>query len=444
MRGIWLLVVLLLIGCGETLPTEAEPPNLILIIGDDHGYRDFGFMGSPYVKTPHLDRLAHEGMVFDTAYVTASICRPTLRSLLTGLYPAQWRHRIKQLERRNVKRRGTRQIQDFRTLPGLLAEHGYLSFQGGKFFEASYRLAGFTHGLQRNGDNAVWGGSSLNLGRATTAPLYEFMDAHRNEPFFVWYAPYLPHLPHDAGRDYLKLYAGLGLSSVAIGYYANISRFDDLIGELVEYLDESGLRDRTLIVYLADNGWDQNPRDPQFRISGGPKGKRTMYELGFRTPIVFNWPGHVPAGIVENALVSSLDLFPTFLDYAGVPAPEGYPGRSLRPVLEGTGGWPRRALIGEMPDSRRPGDETSGDDPREWVPAYFVRTRTWHYIWYPNQDIDELFELASDPQEERNVADENTALIRDFRKQINEWRAQVSGHLPRGPRSVSPTEPSGS
>jgi uncharacterized sulfatase len=235
----------------------------------------------------------------------------------------------------------------------------------------------------------------------------------------------------------LKLYAGLGLSNAAIGYYANISRFDDLVGELVEYLDESGLRDRTLIVYLADNGWDQNPKDPHIRLSGGPKGKRTMYELGFRTPIIFNWPGHVPAGVVQKALVSGVDLFPTFLDYAGAPAPAGYPGRSLRPVVEGTGEWSRRALIGGMPDSRRPGDETSDFDPTKWVPAYFLRTRDWHYIWYPDQDINELFELASDPQEERNVADRHEALVQDFRRQINDWRAHVTRSLPDGPRPGS-------
>ena len=168
-------------------------PNIILIIGDDHGWPYFGFMGHPIVRTPHLDALAAESTLFPNGFTTASSCRASLMSLLTGLHPAQWDERVEALEREGASRRGQHVIANFVTLPRLLATRGYVSFQGGKYWEGTFRDGGFTHGTKNSLEPAApgaWermqaaaGGAGLKLGRSTMQPLWDFLDAHRGGPF---------------------------------------------------------------------------------------------------------------------------------------------------------------------------------------------------------------------------------------------------------------------
>jgi methylase of polypeptide subunit release factors len=133
-------------------------------------------------------------------------------------------------------------------------------------------------------------------------------------------------------------------------YYANITRFDAGVGELLTYLEREGLREQTLIVYVSDNGWQVSSEvRSQY---GGPKGKNTLYEVGFRTPVIFSWPGHIPADRASDALVSAVDVFATLLDYAGAALPADRSGRSLRPVLEGRTAGVRDVIIGAMDEVR--------------------------------------------------------------------------------------------
>lgn len=241
-----LLLVAVLAGCVDA--GGSRPPNLVLVIGDDHGYPDSGFMGSPSVRTPNLDRLAQEGTVFRNGYATASICRPMLRSLLTGLHPVQWQARVERLERDGVRRSPGEWIAEFSTLPRQLAQRGYASFQGGKFWEGTYALAGFDAGMQLHGDGVFDSGDGTPLGRETLDPVLRFLDAHADRPFFVWFAPMLPHLPHDAPEEFQRPYRGAGLSASAIAYYASVTRLDAVVGALRAELERRELLDDTLLV----------------------------------------------------------------------------------------------------------------------------------------------------------------------------------------------------
>lgn len=403
---------------------SAERPNFVLVIGDDHGYPDSGFMGSPVVQTPNLDRLAAEGTVFRNGYATASLCRPSLRSLLTGLHPVQWTSRLEQLAREGVVRPHAEAILGFTTLPALLGQNGYASFQGGKFFEGTFALAGFDEGMQLTGDGFLRSEEGVPLGRETLEPLSRFLDAHRDGPFFVWFAPALPHVPHDAPEAYRRLYRDRGFSVSAVDYYANVTRFDAVVGELRAELEKRGLLERTLLAYIADNGWDQPPdferTDP---LHDGPRGKRTMYDLGFRTPVVLRWPGQVPAEVVRDELVSAVDLVPTFLAYAGVPAPPGLPGHSLRPLLEGRGGWERESVIEGM-DGVRGGAGVGPTEARRGT-AWFARRDRWHYIRYAGAG-EELYDVLADPREERDLAREHPRIARGLRREIRDWRERVT------------------
>ncbi|MBW2273690.1 MAG: sulfatase-like hydrolase/transferase [Deltaproteobacteria bacterium] len=419
-----------ILGCWEA-GDAARPPNIVLIVSDDQGYRDFGFMGAEHARTPNLDVLAASGTVFRNGFSTSSLCGPALRSLLTGLQPYQWDARMDLRRERGIARKRGYYMLDYVTLPGLLQERGYRSFQGGKLVEQTYQAAGFTHGLSQEGDDFRFGGPATELGRsASLDPLFEFIDESGDEPFFLWFAPMLPHSPHDAPKAQREPFAGRGLSDQAVAYYANVLRFDALVGELLDHLDRGGQRENTLIVFLADNGWDQAP-DYQWlsRRVDGAHGKMTMYELGFRTPIVFSWPGRVPAGQLRDELVSGVDLFPTLLDWAGAaPRPER-PGFDLRPLIEEGGAWPREVVIGSMrfvrPHPLRPPDR----DPISRgtaEPAFFLRTPRWYYIWYEDWGRDQLFDMESDPGQSLDRVDEHPQLRRRFRGQIEQWRKAMA------------------
>lgn len=306
------LCVLLAVGCGlgpgceppQALP-RGGPPNLILILSDDHAFDDYGFMGSKIARTPHIDELAAGGSVFPLTYNTASICRPSQLSLLTGLDPLQWGAMQGFFDAQTKKSRETDRVSRFTTLPRTLGFNDYKSLQAGKLWEGTFEAAGFDAGQKIESKSGIrelsaWSGGpeSHAIGRTTMAPVHEFIDAHLNEPFFVWFAPLLPHVPLDAPARYTDHYEASGLPEDARGYYANIERLDDVIGELVDHLERRGIRDNTLIVFLADNGWEVEEDESRApgTWAGGVRGKASMYELGWRTPLIFNWPGTIPAG----------------------------------------------------------------------------------------------------------------------------------------------------
>jgi uncharacterized sulfatase len=419
-----LLGALLQSACGEI--ADRRRPNLILIVGDDIGYPDFGFMGSPHVYTPNVDRLAASGTVFRNGYATASICVPSLRSLLTGLHPAQFDHQAGTLRRRGARRGVATAMQDFATLPSLLAADGYVSFQGGKIWDASYQVAGFTHGLQKRGDDLTYGGVGAAIGRDGIQPILDFIDEHVQQPFFLWFAPRLPHQPHDAPAEYRARYDNRGLSEKAIAFYANVTRFDAVVGQLVAHLDAVGLRDDSLIVYISDNGWDQRPTVDSPGLFDGPRGKMTMYDLGFRTPIILSWPGRVPVGW-RDELVSAVDLLPTLLDYADARPRIDRPGYSLRPMLKDGAAWPRREIIGSMSSLRRDYLGKGGQPENPFPPpkAFFVRAGRWRYIWDVELDQDELYDIESDPREEHDQAAAHPQKVAAYRRRIEAWRQQM-------------------
>jgi uncharacterized sulfatase len=443
----WCVANIVLVCTGERAAAP-DVPNIVLIVGDDHGWPYFGFMDDEIVRTPNLDALAKEGVLFPYGYTTASTCRPSLRSLLTGLHPLQWRAKRQTLRAKGRGGKGYQRIQDFVTLPRRLAEREYASFQGGKYWEGSYQAGGFTDGMKQPTDEATpgtweWmraraGADSLDLGRTTMQPLWDFLETHRGDPFFVWFAPKLPHTPHDPPEKYLELYRDEDLSESARKYYANITRFDDKVGEIVAHLEKLGLREETLLVYLADNGWEQDSRATnRVKQLGGPKGKSSMYELGFRTPILFSWPGRLPGDRRRGELVSEVDLFTTLLDFAGLEPPPDRTGISLRPSLLGDEPFSRKTVIGSMSSLRPPRHvEAAAPKTEESLVrperAYFLRNESWRYIWYADsekfgdRDAEELYRIDEDPREERNVVSEHPELAKGFREEIRRWLEDVT------------------
>lgn len=412
--------------------SDAPPPNIVLIIGDDFGYPYFGFMGSDLVETPNLDQLAKEGTTFTHGFTTASWCRPSLWTLLTGLHfdprTPDWLAQDLDSERRSAQAAHIA-ILDRTALPRLLGGQGYVSFQGGKYWEGDPSVAGFTTGTHDfEGDNigqVLAGGSGLRLGRETMQPLWEFLDVNgHTHPFFVWFAPALPHRPHDAGEEFLDPYRNRDILTQAQLYYANITRFDASVGELLRYLDEKELRSDTLVVFISDNGWEQSAHRATNEMIGGDRGKHSIYEYGFRTPIIFSWPGHIDEGVMRRELVSSVDLFPTLLDYAGIDTPPGRMGISLYPLLSKGGTYERRQVIGEVQELRDP-SLRKRQYRLEPERAYFLRDSVWRYVWFSDRQADELYRIEEDPREAHNLIAKHRPRAIRYRAEIQSWRRKI-------------------
>lgn len=231
------------------------PPNVVLIIADDLGWPYLGFLGDENVLTPNMDIIGNGGAVFEVGHSTSNHCRPTLQSLITGLYPVQYERQANEIAsdqmqsvplpdgvdtefERTILRRQyeTAAIEQFATLPRLMAEAGYVSHQSGKWWEQSYAHGGFTHGMTEtwNWQDAAdlrdrWfftfmGGRGNEIGRNTMAPVEDFVREHAEQPFFLWYGPALPHTLLNAPDRFFKYYEDReDLSESAKLYYANIA-----------------------------------------------------------------------------------------------------------------------------------------------------------------------------------------------------------------------------
>lgn len=398
------------------LPALATP-NIVMILSDDQGWGDYGFMGHPHLQTPHLDRLAAEGAVFTRGYVPGSLCRCSLATLITGLYPHQ--HGITSndpppgVERHQM----LHLIQAAQTLPGLLAPRGYRSFQSGKWWEGNYRLGGFTEGMTcgapecggRHGDKG------LAIGREGLGPIEQFLDAAPGQPFFLWYAPFLPHEPHDAPERLVARYRAEGRPEALARYWAMCTWFDETIGQLLAALEARGLRENTLIVYAADNGWIQNAEGKGF----APRSKRSPYDGGLRTPILLHWPGHVPVHRDDTTPVLSLDLAPTILNQCGVNVPAAMPGIDLLPLAHGQP-TPRPRIFGEVFTH----DAVDIARPERSLLYRWAIEGDWKLILPkdPAQNP-ELYRITQDPHEETDLAPAEPARVQALTAALDAWWA---------------------
>ncbi len=402
-------------------------PNIVLIISDDHAWTDYSFMGHQHVRTPNIDRLAEQSLVFTRGYVPSSLCCPSLASIVTGLYPHQ--HKVTGNDPPlppGMPRKGFYQTDAYRdgrevmiqhleavpTLPRLLAKAGYESLQTGKWWQGNYRRGGFTHGMtrgERHGDDGI------EIGRKTMQPIYDFIANARQDdhPFFVWYAPMMPHLPHNPPDRLLAKYKSLTPSLQVAKYWANVEWFDETVGDLLHYLDEHNLADNTIVVYVADNGWITDPKTGQ----ATNRSKQSQYDGGLRTPIMIRWPGHVMPER-SDSLASSLDIAPTLLTAAGLNPTPQMPGINL---LNSQAVANRKELFGECFTHNL----RDLNNPAASVRFRWMIDGAWKLI-VPDAENEpesrvELYNLAEDPGEQKNLAAGEVNRVDSMRKKVDAW-----------------------
>ncbi|MCE9556989.1 MAG: sulfatase [Planctomycetes bacterium] len=396
----------------------------MLIVSDDQGWTDFGFMKHPQIKTPRLDELAARGALFPNSYSAAPLCRPSLTSILTGMYPHQ--HGIccndpqgtEQI--RNLVPNDFHQMQKLPALPRLLKDLGYRSFQTGKYWEQHHSTAGFTEGMSVGGRH---GDKGLAIGRETMKPIYDFIDDcdTKQQPFFVWYAPMMPHDPHYPPARITKKYRDQKLPGAEARYYAMCEWFDETCGQLLDYLDKKELRDNTLVMFVVDNGVSQGYLAS--RTGGGngikARGKGSPYEGGVRTPMIISWPGHTKPGRYDD-LVSNVDVASTIMSACGGKTGSQDQGRSLLGVAAGEGKLARKAVYGEA------FIHTAVDmnNPANNLFARWVREGDWKLITGkppagPATQV--LFNLAQDPFETKDHAATEPQRVQHLQELLDQW-----------------------
>jgi len=431
-------------------------PNFLIVLSDDHMFRAVGY-NNPVVKTPNMDRLAHEGMIFDRAYIATPICAASRASLLTGLFPQQ--HQSVGLDGEGFHRNVVVE-KKFPTVAHVLAGAGYDTAFCGKSHLGPPTDYGFDSGEHQKDlqDDEIFAAAT------------EFLE-NRSEtetPFLLWVATHQPHIPVNPGPEWLDWYQDADIqvdpnfmesppprsefnqglpgehfyresvddpdfTGLRSGpprtkeqtiqfmryYYAVISRLDHQIGALVDTLKSTGQYENTVIIYIGDNGY--------FLGNHGLGNKITMHEESARVPMFLHWAGLPKTGERTESLVSSLDIYPTLLDLAGVEAPEHLMGKSLVPLFR----KPDKDLRDYV------ASECVGVGGKPGEGHRMVCTKTWKYILTDtNEEV--LYNLAEDPYEIQDVSRDRTnrRILNKMRRHMREWMKD-SGDTHAPPPSAS-------
>jgi uncharacterized sulfatase len=417
-----------LFGQGST--EVGKRPNIVLIVSDDQHWEDYEFMGQEQLKTPNLNRLAQESILYKRGYVPSSLCCPSLATILTGLYPHQ--HKITcndppippgikagQFHRSASFRDGRQRMNEFMeqadSLPRLLQDLGYRSLQTGKWWQGRFTSGGFTDGMTQ-GDRH--GDAGLDIGRKSMAPIRDFIaDCQKNDqPFLVWYAPFLPHAPHNAPEQIVaqsrpRWRPG---DEIARGpYLACIEWFDQTIGELMSILDEAKVDENTLIIYVTDNGWICGDRLNQY----GPRSKQSPYDGGVRTPIMIRWKGKLsPAE--SSAAVSSIDIAPTVLKAVGLSPTAEMQGIDL---LDQVAVQNRPAIFGECFTHNAVDIDNPAANLRwRWM------IQDGKKLIVPAEQNEakgtiELYDIVHDPYETKDISAAQSSVVTELKSKLDQW-----------------------
>jgi len=421
---------------------KKTPPNVVLILSDDQSWTDYSFMGHEHIATPHLDKLAKRSAVFSRGYVPTALCRPALMTLATGLYVHQHRtsgndpsHLLANPKTESEKYEQLRgklisHIDEHPTIAGLLGKSGYLSHQSGKWWEGNFKRGGFTHGMTRGfpQPGGRHGDDGLKIGRNGLKPVFDFIDhsVAGEKPFFLWYAAFMPHTPHTPPKELFEKYKAKVDSPHVARYYAMCEWYDQTCGQLIDYLDEKGQTDNTLIVYISDNGWIQSVDKRGY----APRSKQSANEGGTRQPTMFSWPGVIKPGDRGNQLCSSVDIVPTMLAAGGAKIPDSLPGYNLMDILKSGETTPRKIVFGEGCAH----DVANIDKPEDSLLYRWAVEGKWKLLLtydgavgrysksHPRAEMrPQLFDLLDDPSEENNLAKGNPEVVADLAKKIGDW-----------------------
>ena len=426
-----LLALLLCLPC----PAQ-DKPNILLILADDLGWSDLGCYGSPLRNTPALDKLAAEGVRFSNACSAQPICSPARAALMTGRAPARLHltdfipGRRVMPSQRMLKPEMKQQLPlGEETLPELLKEAGYTTGIFGKWHLGGPGFGpgeqGFDHYFAGNANTAP---SAMEGGKGEyelTAKAGEWMEQQKDKPFFCYLAHNTPHIPLGAKKELEDKYRKAGAANPT--YAAMLESMDDCVRLSLEKLDALGLRDKTIVIFLSDNGGlnivegTNTPATSNKPLRGGKGG---LYDGGLRVPLIVRWPGKIPAGKTESTPVISTDLVPTLLAASGTgPSSQPCDGVSLLSLLTSGTKPERAALFWHYPHYSN----------QRGFPGGAVRAGDWKLIESFDDGHVELYHLAEDPSEMQNLALSHPGRVAGMLSSLRAWRTEMNAQPMRGP-----------
>lgn len=460
------LCAIALSGCGVL--GEPRPPNVVFILADDLGWSDTGLYGSKFYETPNIDALAERGMMFTNAYAAAALCSPTRASILTGLHPARigMTTPAGHLERVTLEKslmpRGranhpalmaqslTRLKFEYYTLAEALQSAGYRTGHFGKWHlgrEPYDPLAqGFDVDLPHTPGPGPGGGyfapwrfwegqweDGEHIEDRMAYEASQFMRQNKDVPFFLNYWCFSVHAPIEGKPELMEKYRAKVDPDYPQQNHINgamVETLDDAVGTLVRTVDELGIADNTVIIFFSDNGGIVHRFDGGVAVtSNAPlrSGKSSIYEGGIREPLVFVWPGEVEPGAKSDAIVQSVDFYPTLLEVTGTPRhPDTeFDGVSFLPALRGER-WNRDAIFTHIPNYFAATLQR---------PATSVRNGDWKLIRFhcdgPGQaDRFELYNLSEDIGESNDLAEAEPERVAGLNSLIDQFLNDTEAVIP--------------
>ena len=425
-------VMILLTVATAARAADADRPNIVLIVADDLGINDLACYGRAEHRTPHLDRLAAQGMRFIACYTAQPICSPSRAAIMTGKSPAR-RHLTNYLPGRpdapsqrllQPRIEGQLPLEEV-TLAELLQADGYATGMFGK-----WHLGEQGFGPQEQGfeiavapmANTVPSADEGGKGEyAITEAAERFIEANHARPFFCYVAHNNPHIPL-AARPELAAQHAKAFHPV---YAAMLETLDDCVGRLVEKVESLGLAERTIFVFTSDNGGLhvlESPGTPATHNGPHRAGKGFLYEGGLRVPLIVRWPPRVKPGGVCDVPVILTDLVPTLLAAAGIDAAKTagpLDGVDIGPLLDGES-LPSRPLFWHFPHYTNQGSR----------PAGAIRDGDWKLIeQYEGNEL-ELYNLAQDAGEKTNLAAAELLRAQDLQNRLHAWLVSVGAQMP--------------
>jgi arylsulfatase A-like enzyme len=448
---IWRTLGVLLFLAGSSL----AKPNIIYINADDLGVMDVGFNNALY-KTPNIDRLRAEGMLFTDAYAPAANCAPSRAAVLSGQYsPRHGVFTVKNSDRGNAADRKLIPIENTLhlapnnlTLAGALQAGGYKTIHLGKWHVTEDPLqSGFDINIGGDKTGSPAGGYFAPFNKGSMAhydkqypkgthrseifadEAIHFLETYGHEPFFMHMAYYLIHTPFQSVPGLVGNYPELEPKKAT--YASMIEKMDESMGRILNELEARGLKENTLVLFSSDNGAhsDVSPQAP-YR-----SGKGSYFEGGIREPLVVRWPGKVAANSTCTVPVIGTDFYPTFLEAAGLPVPEGkiLDGTSLVPLLTKAGRIPDRALFWHFPIYLQAyaGVEDDSHDPLfRTRPGSALRQGKWKLHEYFEEGRLELYDLETDTGERTNVALTHPEKTAELHAVLKAWRVEMNAPVP--------------
>ncbi|QDH81298.1 sulfatase [Echinicola soli] len=444
---------------------RGDRPNIVFILADDLGWADLPVYGNRFNEAPNLAQLAKEGMRFTEAYASAPVCSPSRASIMSGQYPARvgvvdfipghWRPYEKMQVPINRTQYLPAQVETFAEA---LQDAGYATGYFGKWHlgegEEMENLHPLNQGFEvANTGKGYYGGRftpsregnpEKRFSERITDFGVEFIQKQKDQPFFLFLSHFDVHVQLNADQDLIDKYLGKdkveGYPCNAV-YAAMIAHIDHSVGRVMEKLESVGLSEQTIVVFFSDNGglvsrYDKrtllaNSRQEVYRHGPlqyiassnlplrGEKG--TVYEGGIRVPLLLKWPGKIKPGSVSGALVSSVDLYPTFLEMADVEMPreQVMDGESILPALLSDRYDPDRALYWHYPVYHH------------GVPAGAVRKGDWKLIEDQVSGSVSLYHLSSDIGESTDLSAQYPKKTGELYEQLKQWQKDIGAELPR-------------